>query len=112
MMMLMPSRTNQAVALPGSVSAGTKRVEDLLPALLGALEELDPARAREIRLRERLLLEADELEYRKRARRLLSYLRDALDEYSPEGHRFGANPSDDSNFGWWPEPDASGEAAA
>jgi len=115
----------------GTVSHGTLRVQDLLPAFLDTLSQLDPAGY------SKLILELDK-EYQRfvpcappvgiacygggyckgldlcdddtwwsseRADELLRAVFDALDELAPEGACFGSHPGDGSDFGFWPIED-------
>ena len=102
----------------GSISCGTLRTVDLCAAFTSALEAIDPASAGRIRLdfrAEYLALERvgtgigadsdlteDEHE---QAGYLLDALTDALDEWAPDGARFGAHEGDGSDFGFWPVDD-------
>jgi len=108
----------------GTVSHGTLRVQDLLPAFLDTLSRLDPAGY------SKLILELD-AEYQRsktpvgiacyaggyckgldlcddeawwqsdRAAELLTAAFDALNETAPEGAYFGAHPGDGADFGFW-----------
>ena len=108
----------------GTVSHGTLRVQDLLPAFLDTLSQLDPPRYSKI------ILELD-AEYQRsktpvgiasyaggyckgldlcdddawwsseRSDELLTELFDALDDLAPEGARFGSHVGDGSDFGFW-----------
>ncbi len=101
----------------GTVSAGTLRAEDLLPRLARALGALLEARSTEREsarsARERKLAEVDVAEIEQRfevsgyfesedAAEDLDWLVDRLNDYAPEGHWFGAHPSDGADFGFWP----------
>lgn len=99
-----------AKAEPGSISHGTMRPEDLIPSFFEALDEIAPDRASEIVRDEPLIpichpLHIDWDAWPKRhpeaAVYLLEALFDALQEYAPEGHYFGAHPGDGSDYGFW-----------
>ena len=110
--------------ITGTVSHGTLRVQDLLPAFLDTLNQLDPSTYSS------MILELDS-EYRRsatpvgiacygggyckgldlcdddpwweseRAFELLTEVFDALDDRAGEGRFFGSHPGDGSDFGFW-----------
>lgn len=112
----------------GTISHGTLRIQDLLPASLDALCTLWNSRYSS------LILELD-AEYRRsrtpvgiacyeagytkgldlcdddpwwqteRASELLAAVHDALDEVAPAGAYFGTHEGDGSDFGFWPCPE-------
>lgn len=89
-------------AITGSVSTGTLRLEDLLPAFIDALEQIEPDAEETLRLRgvvnhldRRGEMDTDE------AHETLFELFDALDGAMPEGWRFGAHEGDGADFGVW-----------
>jgi hypothetical protein len=88
----------------GSVSSGTMREEDLIPAFLDELESMKPLRrehSKEIKeIRKRMELpnyfESEEAGYD-----LNEFLFEALDEYAPPYFYFGAHPGDGADYGYW-----------
>lgn len=92
----------------GSVSHGTLRPEDLIPAFMDALQELNPERAKELEGdAERILaIETDDEQRCDDDLEESSYflnetLVDALNACAPTGIYFGSHPGDGSNFGFW-----------
>jgi hypothetical protein len=93
-----------------SVSHGTLRLQDLIPAFLDELERQHPE------AHEQLMLmpfgpipayvqdEGDDSPWwdSEAASNLLAQLIDALDECAPEGCYFGPHEGDGSDFGFWP----------
>jgi hypothetical protein len=90
----------------GSVSTGTLRAEDLLPAFANALADLEGNRNRP------LIVAADgEIDYEsERASFLLGDMQDALEVSCPPFVFFGAHPGDGADFGFWPDMEALEEA--
>ncbi|HMM21473.1 MAG TPA: hypothetical protein PKA10_12205 [Selenomonadales bacterium] len=93
----------------GSISHGTHRLEDLIPAFMDALKELDEAAAARLIQEYPLVLTKDGSsieDYNEFAREeacyLLDRLFDILAEYAPKNGYFGAHPGDGSDFGFWP----------
>jgi hypothetical protein len=100
-----------APVLAGSVISGTHRPQDLVPAFLNKLRELDagvyeqvvycpaypmpPAYAAEDSNSE--WWDSDEC-----AEFVNETLIDALDVFAPDDYFFGAHPGDGSDFGYWP----------
>jgi len=93
--------------VPGTVSFGTMKPQDLIPSFLDELERLapeefnafiqDPAYAAS--------QEADEdSEWweSEQANSMLNELFDVLNAQAPEGYFFGAPPSDGADYGFWP----------
>jgi hypothetical protein len=99
-------------ATPGTVSQGTLRTEDLLDAFASELEHNVQRNAeawcsdngRIARHRYMRLVgaarECDPLED-ETAADLVSELIDAIGEFAPAGHYFGAHPGDGADFGYW-----------
>lgn len=84
----------------GTISHGTMRAEDLVPAFASALAEFDPTHS--------LVIEANALEENERTdwdseeiAGLLDELFDALNEYAPPYGYFGAHPDDGADYGFW-----------
>ena len=91
---------------PGTVSSGTMRVEDLLPAFIAAIPDADRRAIYENELTALNFENEDDfesLDY------LLDTLFDVLGEYVPEGHYFGAHPGDGADYGVWPVEDFDAE---
>lgn len=106
---------SRTVADPGSVSHGTMRSEDLIPCFVGVLDALREERSLstdgnadrhgkeddqlgsiERRQQEEGYYDSEEATWD------LEWLFDQLEEYSPDGHRFGAHEGDGSDYGYWP----------
>ena len=97
------------------VSEGTLRNEDLIPAFLHALEaRLDEVEAqghdtahmrRYIREIEERIETVPDYYGTDDANWDLAGLFDALNDYAPEGMRFGAHEGDGALYGFWPEED-------
>jgi hypothetical protein len=88
----------------GTISHGTLRNADLMPAFANELRMFDPTSS--------LVHEADavaalhmygwhQLYETEEATDLVVALIDALQSRAPEGKTFGAHPSDGACFGWW-----------
>lgn len=88
-----------------SISHGTHRSEDLIPAFAGELRLLDANNP--------LIAEADAvmllhglgysvMQDGDAAMELTHELMDALEEHAGPGLYFGAHPGDGSDFGYWP----------
>jgi hypothetical protein len=92
-----------------SVSHGTHRPQDLIPAFLDAVEAYAPAHYEAIVAQPFPFIPAyvqDEGDYSdwwdsEEAHWKVTELFDILDESSPEGCYFGAHPGDGSDFGFW-----------
>ena len=95
----------------GTVSSGTMREEDLIPAFVAHLEgqeNLTPehrALAGEINS----ALESDEYFASEAASYDLEDLFDALDAYAPLYFYFGSHPGDGADYGFWLPEDFPGE---
>jgi hypothetical protein len=91
---------------PGTLSHGTMRDVDLIPAFLEELERLDPAQHYE-KLKEWIPLAWETFEEEADRWESLSNftinLFEVLEYYAPDGHYFGAHPGDGSDYGFWPE---------
>ena len=90
----------------GSVSTGTLRTEDLLPALVDALRSLRGDQYRGIVARAQLVLGSDLEDWEQYAQESLEDIREALNTLCPPFVYFGAHPSDGADFGFWPDWDA------
>jgi hypothetical protein len=90
----------------GSISHGTMRAEDLIPAFADALRELCGDNADHVKL----CNEADAIDFnldvdtlvKDGTLAILEELFDALDEYAPAYGYFGAHEGDGSDYGFWP----------
>ena len=100
----------------GTVIRATLRGEDLIPAFMEALVGCWPERVAEIEAEyaedgwphgSGLVLDEpfDEVQ-NTLVPWLLEDLANALDEIAPEGHYFGVNEGDGSDFGFWPITEA------
>jgi hypothetical protein len=93
----------------GTVSHGTMRPQDLIPAFLDALADVDPAAYEQYMLMPfgpipaHVQDEGDTSDWWQSddARYLLEELFDALNDAAPEDHYFGAHPGDGSDYGFW-----------
>lgn len=83
----------------GTISHGTMRPEDLIPAFASELENLD-----DLNEYKDLIKEANEFSDwdSEDAIWLLDSLFDALDDYAPADCYFGANEGDGADYGFWP----------
>lgn len=79
----------------GTVSHGTMREEDLIPAFTDVLGVLDPLAAAYVHRICEPEEGSNDPEF------VLEELFDQLDEWAPEGYYFGAHPGDGSDFGFW-----------
>lgn len=89
----------------GSVSAGTHRPNDLIPAFMTVLEIVDPTTCAKLSPSWPDFAREDNGDYwydGEDAATLLDSLFDALDEIAPEGMYFGAHMGDGTDFGYWP----------
>lgn len=99
------------MAAIGTVSHGTLRSQDLIPAFLDVLRGENPAAHQQMTAPgvgfaavPAHALEDDDADWWRSedAIGVLDSLFDALDECAPEGCYFGAHPGDASDFGFWP----------
>ena len=96
--------------ITGTISHGTLRPQDLIPAFLDALRAVAlaayaAAMAQPDGFAIRVIdAPADDSDWwhGDEAQALLERLTDALESSAPEGHYFGAHPGDGSDFGFWP----------
>lgn len=102
-----------------SISCGTLRPEDLIPAFLGVLEDFAPQRAKKIGDDFGITKFDEEFDatygnrrgefwnlFVKHAEQDTEFLVNevlfgALDEIAPKGTSFGAHPGDGTDFGFW-----------
>lgn len=90
----------------GSIISGTHRTQDLIPAFISVLREVDEAAYAQLLVNGGVPAHADEDDdadwwHSEQASFLLEDLFDTLDENAPEGHYFGAHPGDGADFGFW-----------
>jgi hypothetical protein len=94
----------------GTVSWGTMRSKDLIPAFLDVVQDLDPDKYNEIKeegekyikllgndICENILSEEDA----EQCAWYVDELFDILNELAPEGYYFGASECDGSDYGYW-----------
>ena len=95
--------------LDTSVSHGTRRAQDLIPAFIDALREVAPAAYTQIIAAPFPLVPAyvtdggDSHEWwnSEDAAYATAVLEDELCSQAPDGYYFGAHPGDGSDFGFW-----------
>ena len=95
--------------ITGTVSHGTMRPQDLIPAFLDCLADVDPAAYEQIMVcpfsfvPDYVMDEGDDSEWwdSEDASYKLEELFDALDAAAPDGYYFGAHPGDGSDYGFW-----------
>lgn len=89
----------------GSISSGTLREEDLIPAFVDALRDLRGALPRAIAQHyaswHSLVHGSATTRGDADAAALCDELQDALQEYAPDYGYFGAHPGDGADFGFW-----------
>jgi hypothetical protein len=91
----------------GSVSSGTLRSADLVPAFLDVLTRYAPERAGALAVAYAQLsldTEGDATSY------ILERLFNALDDIAPPYTMFGSHPGNMAKFGYWPDLDALADA--
>jgi hypothetical protein len=84
-----------------TVIRATLRLQDLIPAFLGALQQVDAGEHHKL---EKCLLpdsESDPWWYSEEADDYTIEIMDILNTCAPEGYYFGAHPGDGSDFGFW-----------
>ena len=91
---------------PGTVSHGTLREQDLVPAFLSVLEEHASEAHERItdqypNVIEALRRDPDGIVDWDPVHWLMEDLVDALDEAAPDGYWFGAHEGDGADFGFW-----------
>lgn len=87
----------------GSISSGTMRPEDLIPAFLYALEHQDKRTRAHYNLCRSINARIGNDDYygSEDSDFDLEALCDALDSYAPEGFYFGSHPGNGSDYGFW-----------
>lgn len=95
----------------GTVSSGTMRKEDLIPAFIDTLRHHNPEHAL-IAEYDALPDELDELteEQEEQTDYMLEELFDALNDYAPAFCYFGAHPGNGTDYGFWFDSDALDDA--
>jgi len=92
-----------------SISHGTLRWQDLVPAFLNALSDIDEEKFLAVVFPNRMpsgydfAHEDSDYWHSEDCMLALDDLLNALDECAPEGYVFGAHPGDGSDFGFWPD---------
>jgi hypothetical protein len=94
----------------GTVSHGTMRNEDLIPAFLDALYEVSRERCEELRNDANNCISYDGEYDKESIGYVIEELFDALNEYCPPYCYFGAHEGDGSDFGVWVSWEAVEEA--
>lgn len=101
-------KANQII---GSISSGTMREEDLIPAFMSVLEDLNPDKAKELREQNPDVFEwldgdcPDEVGCPEDTDWLLETLCDALNDCAPPYFYFGSHPGDGADYGFWLDED-------
>ena len=90
----------------GSISTGTLRPEDLLPAFADAAESLCGDMAVRAVSTARIYLEPDAIVEDEQMQTCLEELRCLLDDACPPFIYFGSLPGDGADFGFWPDLEA------
>jgi hypothetical protein len=88
----------------GTVSHGTMKASDLVPAFIYELRAQTPTRRAHLSLCARIEKAIDSCADYDLSEDIdfdLEELFDALNEYAPEGFYFGAHPGDGADFGFW-----------
>jgi hypothetical protein len=95
----------------GSVSTGTLRPEDLLPAFASIMRQFLDANGHSAIYVERAeTIVRNDFYDMELAEELVSTLMDGIQGYCPPFIYFGAHPGDGADFGFWPDWDALDEA--
>lgn len=96
--------------VPGTVSHGTLRTEDLANAFIEALEMVSPEAYQQLVFPSGFACEGiraldngprDPYWDTDAAQDFVAMLSDTLSEHAPEGYYFGAHEGDGSDFGFW-----------
>ena len=108
------NRVLREAEMPGSISHGTMRNEDVIPRLMSVIFRNNPQKAREIWKSSPNLLQAlcdskcgnpNNWWESEEATEISCDLHDVLQDYAPEGHYFGSHPGNGSDLGFWPNED-------
>lgn len=97
--------------LAGTVSHGTMRTEDLIPAFLNVLADYDMEEHDRIRDDYHHHIWEDDADTEgfdydsEDAQYMLEALFNALNDIAPEGMYFGSHPDDGSDYGFWESED-------
>jgi len=91
----------------GTVSHGTLRPEDLIPAFYEELKRLNPIEAK-ILAKGYNFVHGDMPLYPRDNQECVNDLIDLIDSLGPNGMYFGAHIGDGSDFGWWYYDDEEG----
>lgn len=88
----------------GTVSHGTMRDEDLIPAFIGVLHDIDPVRSETFY--KKFPSYPDAVDFSNddggdEAASMTAWLFDELDAMAPDGYYFGAIEGDGSDYGFW-----------
>lgn len=114
--------TYSTFPLFGSVAWGTMRTEDVYPRLLDALRMLDESEAAKQEREDEAYVLGCMMDRARGYPRsmwrglmedardeacsdITGWLFDCLEQYAPDGHSFGANEGDGSDYGFWPHMD-------
>ena len=94
----------------GSISTGTLRPEDLLPAFVSALESLSPMGTNHPYLGDAYQILEQGTDDESETKELLSDIEHELGNLCPPFVYFGTLPGDGADFGFWPDMDSLHEA--
>lgn len=83
----------------GSIISGTMRPEDLIPAFLQAIHQVDPQTAERYDKECAEVLQEEDPEA---ISEIINELFDILNEIAPEGTCFSAHSGDGADYGFWP----------
>src|SRR5215471_6946281 len=96
-------------ATPGTILHGTLRTHDLLESFAAELEHNLSRNNSSLSNYAELARLAKEAQMANPesddAPEIVSGLIDALQQFAPDGHYFGAHPGDGADFGYWPNED-------
>ena len=94
----------------GSISTGTLRTQDLLPAFVSALESLSPMGTNHPYLGDAYQILEQGTDDESEASETLSDIEHELNNICPPFVYFGTLEGDGADFGFWPDRDALDEA--